>query len=603
MPVSIPLLLLSVVPVALLAIALTPSRPVWLRTVLLLAAGLTWPLATALVNPVFRILSNHGMVHAGIIYAVLRGGVPPEDPCFAGHVVNYYWTYHALLAGVVWVLRISPAWAVAMLNVACMVIALLLLRRAGAWVIGDDLGGAMGVTFALLSLPLLCHLVHPVFPLSPLGIPILQKFCQANGMPPGLAAFALGLYSLLRVLGDPPRSPLSYLWLFAATLLAGVFYAPIWVGWVAIVYAASGAALLVRGRPLFGRAAAAVALVTAASLAALPVVRLMGADRNPDVGVGLAHDPANMLARAAQQFLPMVPFALVALWRRRDLRDLYRRNPVGTAVLAAVILTTGLLGVIVHVPGETWYKWRALGLIALGLLVAEPMKQISLKARWAWYPLLVVFILPAGIRPYRKITDWRVPIDPIVERGVSYQHGDPAEQRLYDWILADTPPDAIFIDTQLSVPVFGQRSLYAANDVREAALRQKLTPRGRIIDGYGYSGDVNMRVVKGYPPAEIDARMHLIAQLYAPAADLDDDARRTLARAALERPLYVVVRDPTLRPKFEALAGFQEAFASDRASVWRYAPQEPPSRSSVPAAAAPVPAIPPTSPPRTSTSP
>ena len=41
---------------------------------------------------------------------------------------------------------------------------------------------------------------------------------------------------------------------------------------------------------------------------------------------------------------------------------------------------------------------------------------------------------------------------------------------MYDWIVRETKPSAVFIDTQLTVPVFARRQLFVGLDIRRDSL-------------------------------------------------------------------------------------------------------------------------------------
>lgn len=52
--------------------------------------------------------STHGLLHAAIVQRCERGGLPPENPFFAGRPVCYYWFFQYIGSAIVGVTGADP---------------------------------------------------------------------------------------------------------------------------------------------------------------------------------------------------------------------------------------------------------------------------------------------------------------------------------------------------------------------------------------------------------------------------------------------------------------------------------------------------------------
>ncbi|MDZ4805265.1 MAG: hypothetical protein SGI90_10425, partial [Candidatus Eisenbacteria bacterium] len=121
-------------------------------------------LAINLANPWLGWRAD-GRFHIGVTTEILRGGLPPTDPFFAGLNLQYMWFFHAWLAGLSTLSGVSTSWLMIGTNMlgllAFLTLAATLARelgrsRAGTWltvlVVGFGMGG---LSWALLPIKLL----------------------------------------------------------------------------------------------------------------------------------------------------------------------------------------------------------------------------------------------------------------------------------------------------------------------------------------------------------------------------------------------------------------------------------------------------------------
>jgi len=82
-------------------------------------------------------VKGDGWTHAGIVYQILERGVPPEDPRWAGQIMNYVWFYNFFIALLTGVRHSDPFTFMVLLNV-CDLFAFLGLAYLTAWAVWRD---------------------------------------------------------------------------------------------------------------------------------------------------------------------------------------------------------------------------------------------------------------------------------------------------------------------------------------------------------------------------------------------------------------------------------------------------------------------------------
>ena len=76
-----------------------------------------------------RVFSFHGLMHASVVYRILEGGAPPDDPLLAGSPLPYPWLHHLLVAWLCRMLEVLPGTGFALLSAVALPATLWLLYR------------------------------------------------------------------------------------------------------------------------------------------------------------------------------------------------------------------------------------------------------------------------------------------------------------------------------------------------------------------------------------------------------------------------------------------------------------------------------------------
>jgi len=125
-------------------------------------------------------------------------------------------------------------------------------------------------------------------------------------------------------------------------------------------------------------------------------------------------------------------------------------------------------------------------------------------------------------------------------------------------IRSQTGPRAVFVDSKLVVPVFGQRALFVA-------LGGDLNLTGYEIDGYALDPKTMLLIVDGYPPALVAERQRIATKLL--AGDAVSPEGIASVRAAGDRA-FLIGRTALANDRLLAQGAFRIAFKNAAATVW-----------------------------------
>ena len=155
-----------------------------------------------------------------------------------------------------------------------------------------------------------------------------------------------------------------------------------------------------------------------------------------------------------------------------------RRQPDAYLVVGVSALTSALLFLALHAPIHTEYKFLALTGVALGLIAGVPMAALFRRSGIAGLLVLWCFLLPLASNLVRIATRTLSHPSGIRAEGRTLVHPDPLEDALHRWLRAHTEADAVFVDSELTLPSFASRRLFVAVDPGADWIPQKSTLRG-----------------------------------------------------------------------------------------------------------------------------
>jgi len=533
-----------------------------IKKIYLLALGVSPVLMIYGLKPAVRIISHHGLLHAGIVYNMLNGHVPPLNPFLAGERLQYGWGYHFLASRITQMLDVTPFYSFAIINIAALCLSTVLIYKISRLLIRDARANILSVVVALFAalsnLNILRGLYYSlgIFP-EMRGQPFYNKFINVNAFPSGTAFFLLFLYSIIKIV-QGRRTFIHPILLIGSSVGCGFFYPGILP--VLVLCSLS----VVFSRFLTARGERASMVIKEGVFIVSPVLFgiLLLKPYLSGVGAGLGHqlrllEPFYLYRNGLKYLLVNIPMLAVLYMNRGFLkRNLDRR---AAAVLSITVFASFILYLLVHVPRSNEYKFLTLSTTMLGILGGIAFGAMR-KNRNKLLPFaaLCVFLLHFPEVIYKVPVTWRFDIDSIVERGKNVYFRDKEKDELCRWIAEDTPADSVFIDTAKEIPVFGRRQLFfSLSDKRDAHAKGEEERDWR--KGYFYSGFLSG--VCSYPQELLCVRWSILYDIY--AQDRRELNERTVEFLSNSGGVYIVARNEMIREKMKRV-GFEEIFSTSR---------------------------------------
>lgn len=496
-------------------------------------------------------LSAHGFLHVAIAESCRRSPAgtlldprAPDDPLFAGEPLPYYFFFHRVALALAALLGVDVASAFELLLLAAAAATVLLGWAVGRRMFRSD---AAGLTTSYLvfagahpqgPLVLLAHwiregpaffvddgsylwgLVHPYSAALRIGDwygtlgPLISTYVNLTARPLALAALlaVVLMIELAAQRASTVREVVHWAGAALATTLCTLFNPVVGIaaaGALAVGLATAGSMRRESADGAEGgltprRAVAlAVALIAGAALAWPWLRPLTKWFASPE---GVAREPAGV--HATFNLPRVVPIAtgawllaLFAWFGRRRLKGA-RRSVAFALLVAACLLSVATTLVALPVGNENSLFHGALVLLAVPaagvvvpLLARAPKRELAARAiRWrtllvhlAFAPILLCVVAAYVGRPELPIA--------FTNSGLERLPADGDLARLYAWIRATTPPDAVFVQdpgvegrtcagNTSELPALTGRSLftdyarhYLVAPFRDAPLRAAITAK------------------------------------------------------------------------------------------------------------------------------
>lgn len=502
-----------------------------------------------------RAISFHGFFHTSIVQRILAGGIPPSDPLFAEQLLLYPWAHHLWVALALRWTGLPPATGFAILNALALAATLIAVFAIARDAFRDRttaiFAGLLSV-YGLAAVPVALALGPTGIELESRLIPV-QKFANTNSNGLGIAAFAVGLLATWRILETRDRNPVAGLvLLFGSVLAAAWLYPLVWAPFVAAVGAGVVVAQLRTEAPRWGTTLRILGVLAGASAIALPYLLGIQLGKSPQAAIALDLSGAHLLRAAANLVLVVLGWLVLIGFARVDLRARLAAQPAAWTVLAMAAVIPALLFAAVHAAIHSEYKFLMLTGFVLAIPAASAVARLYSQTALGCFALLWLLLWPAGSYfSQMAARDFRGGHAAVGERDGRLVIGDADEAALLDWIRTATPPDAVFVDTALSIPPFAHRALYVAFDA---------PAHDRDRAGWGLSASEFLLDVVGHAPERIDARRSNAVRALAG----DTSAWAALRTALQSEHVYLVARGEATR-----VDGLEPVFTNGSIRVYR----------------------------------
>ena len=512
-----------------------------------------WPLLAAAVVALPALLSRWTHVrsdtwlHGALVWEIVERGMPPQDPRFAGLMLNYVWIYNFFIAQLTAFGGGNPFTLMIVFNVVNAAVFLRIVWHlaarvwgrpeaadgalalaalgfnAGAWLlwplrliralVGHDRG------WPELQRQLATHYLGTVDVLFSLNAPfaltasVLDKFLLGTPLSYAWLLFALFLWALACwTEGDPP-----HVLAVAGMAAAGMLFVHGVVGISALPVALATLALAAVLRPRMpwlpgtGRLVALAAAIAVGAALALPYTLAISRGW-AGAKSGLHHSYLGFGTLMPWTLLTSCGLALWLAWRPAV--SAYRECRPGAALLALFAAAMIAFSLAVRLPGRNENKFPIQCFIPIAVLGGAaflPAARALLARRGPVLGGLILgalFVVPHALMLEGYIADPGGRTSPAL-------HPAPGERALDAWIQAQTPRDAVMVDD-------------AFRDLLAVEARRRL-----------YLGSASGPELAGFPRDQVIERRAVVADLYGPGADLDRDAA---SLRGLGAPAYVLYR-------------------------------------------------------------
>ena len=528
-------------------------------------------------HPDFRVYDWHGFFHASIVYQIVNGSIPPNNPILAGEPLLYPWGSHLLVAGIVSLLHLSPPTVFALLNLCFLALTLIVAFKISLFVYSDRLSGLFagflsifGITFIHRGpvaeiLNRIDSLVKvKLFRMDVRAIPVIAKFVSSGANNQfGILLFAVFIYSILHIFCHSKKARIYYFTVFISSLGIGFFY-PIYLPAIAasslacctVIYLQQGRVVLTK---IFG-------LTTCIILGIVPMLPYLH-----QITTGKAQTAAITLALLKKQHLftqsltylvTVLPILIVLIWKRKLIIKMIRNANLSVMILITIVVTTALMWIFMTSPTGVEYKYLILSVFTLGIFSSFSFRDLYSNQRIICFILLTIFLIPMS--SFMLYDSGQKPItDPYIEKGMYLFHKQPNENALYSYISSQTKPDAIFVDSYLTIPVFGRRQLYIGLDIR-----RKTFGWGRN-DGWT-SKAKRLLNEQGYPSEITDLRRRLASEIYDDTTNkISNYALNKFTKISIKNDVYIVARDAKTNDKIAHNEGFSKVFESGVTALYK----------------------------------
>jgi hypothetical protein len=475
-----------------------PPRPIWV-----FLFGTVVVMGTHVLNPNNRIYSSHGFLHAGIVYEILNGHIPPNNPLLAELPLYWPWGHHFLAAVFVKTLNISPSWAFCFINILALAGVVFITYKISSMLIKCRRANILSVLIAIFAV----SFVHGG------AIPIFSRVTNISGMPIGMCLYLWFIYMVLLVFSPGPKWKIFLIPLFLSVVSVGFFYFQFFLG----LLGSFGFFLIFRVvRFLKNRNnedaqkiifAALTVLMGVISIMPYVLPLLVNAKGKLDILVpGFIWENLKNLTNI---FFPMLVITCLNLKSIKEkLNQQVLRN--------FLFLTLGVMltYIVLRIPLKNEYKIMSQFMVLFGILGGIALSFFGRLRAKVFVILLVLFLGYNFFMNSNSKLNKKFKEPPQFESGSRIVAiGEEAE--IYEWLLENTTSEVVVIDSEIKVPYLAQRSLYAAKDTF-------INGKMKFQHGYNLPILVLYTAASGYDEQMIDYRYSIIDKIYGKETPITD---------------------------------------------------------------------------------
>ncbi|WP_156820266.1 hypothetical protein [Synechococcus sp. PCC 7336] len=492
----------------------------------------------------------------------------------------YPWGHHAAIAGMVRLLNISPSLAFCIVNLLNILLLMFLTFQVAKLLSSDRVAAIFSVVLSVFGLtifnagPIARIFEDIVFSITGMGriggefrALLSPKLSNINSMPLGVTCFALFLFSIVQIYAKNNATKQNYVLLLIAAVGAGFLYPIVWLALIACFGTISAILLFRRRRNFLAVLIPAAAVIAISILIVLPYIYQIGSSKQTSA-LFLEPDIKFFAIKCIRYALTLLPIAIVAALNRKALWDVIKTDSEPLSIVAIAAVTSGIMYLFSSL-GSTGaeYKYFIVSCFTFGSIAGIPLAQLYRNHRILATIAIALFLVPISQDWIGKLDarNWQVR-EPYMLQGSVLQHGDPMQEELFAWIRERTERDALFIDSELTIPTFGQRQLYVA-------LNSGWQPYQIDKMRDGWSSPPSLLIFQeGHPKAVVNRRKQIAEALLA-GENLVENYREVLNSLdrthQSNRTVYLVSRQESTLRNTNQYSIYEEVFSNPRATIYR----------------------------------
>ncbi|RKY09569.1 MAG: hypothetical protein DRP66_01930 [Planctomycetota bacterium] len=517
-----------------------PPRAIWAAVF-----GVFVILGVHLLNPNNRVYSSHGFMHAGIVYEILNGNIPPLNPLLAGMPLLWPWGYHFLAAGFVWSLNVSPPWAFAIINLLALPGIVFLVCRISKLIINDQRANVLSVIISIFAATFIDRKIaiflrrnHGVF-VEFKAMPVFTRFTNSSGVPLGLLFYLLFIYTVLLIFNRTEKWRRLLIVLLISIVGTGFFYFQMLPGLLGSfgVFFLFRLYRLLRNKTRNGafKLFFTTATVGLGCLILLPYALSLTGGVRGKIDI---LNPSWMWHNFTSFFFVSLPVLTLILISRKLLKHRVALQPMRNFIF--LTLGASMTYISIHFPGNNEYKFLVQAIVMLGVLGGIAL-SFYCNGKMKYIVLILTLIFSSFSfrdveyklqKKYSELS-YREAGENILMAG--------EEGELYEWLANNTPGDIIVVDTAQKVPFLAQRRLFIAQD-------EWIDGQLKSQPGMGIYMQMLFVEGSGYSPELIDYRHRILNKIYDPQTNLNDEELTEFFLT--HKNILIILRRQELTQKF-----------------------------------------------------
>lgn len=545
------------------------------RNWMLLLLGLLPVVFSYMWNPLSRTVMNHGFYHISIAYQIINGAIPPNDPLFAGEPLIYPWGYDLVAAKITSGLHIPLDSAYVLINLLCLLLSMILVFRTAAFGFNNLSVGIFAVFLSIFGVSIfirgpIASILKNIsgFLASESRVALPNKFFNVAPTCLGIFFFALFLYSIVGILSQVNKNTkLYYIPLIASIVGCGFLYPQFWPALVASSLTSSAIIYFRHRQVILPKIIGVMVCVVLTSVLVVPYLIQIGSGNSGEATNLFNPNIRFMLVKSFRYFWGLIPISAILVWKRKTFLELLRTKTDFTMILLTITATTALMYIWFNFSSTNEYKYYILSWFTIALLSSVCLWEIYVRHRIVSFILISSFLLLLSSELlYYSFGDsfgrWQIS-DRYVANGMVLSHNEQNENTLYQWINRQTKPDAMLIDSYLTIPVFAQRPLFVGLDARRSNFAKNTK------DGWNITAEEFLKV-HGHPLNMVNERKRIANLIYSDSPnEISKDVFLEMNTISKGRDLYIVARDVNTINKLEKSLYLNKVFQNSATAVYQ----------------------------------